>query len=917
MAGRRRRGAVAAAGALAASLTCAAAAAGIALALALASTAALSGCGPLASSPAAAAASSEKRTLGAAAHGGAGPAAGLGAPASDELPETARPLGYRLHLDVDPRSSSFRGEAVLDVELRAPSRRLELHAVALSIEHVELEAGGARWQPPRREQSASRLRLELGRPVAGRLLVRIRYRGATTADEQGLFRQDVAGTSYLYSQAQAQLARRILPCFDEPRHKVPWQVSISAPKEARLYANGALVSDEPLPGGRHRATFAPTPPMPSFLLAVAAGPFRVIELGAHGRARFPVRLVMPQELSGDPRLVEAILPRAITAVERWLDRPLPLGKLDLVTVPEFFGAMENPGLITMNADEMFGARDEPADPSLAASFARVLVHELAHQWFGNQVTPARWGDLWISEALATWVAQQPFPELPELDAAYARIGSQVAARLADSREPQALRRDALGPERMFDAIAYDKGAAILTMLARWLGEARLKQALRQLLEAHAGGSITTEALAAALGRIEPGAEAVTLAAALHPGVPEVQLALVCSAAARPLLRTSLAPGEGPLPLCVRFAGAAAGERGQLCHVVAGQTEIALPLGAGQCPAWVIGNDDLRGYYRMRWTADGDPRGALPPPAAQTRAERLGLGWILSSELGSGTGSMAGSMVVSGPLFATAFAELRRHASAPAEVSIEADLADLELMAALPRWLDDSELAAWDELVRRRAARLLRPRLLAASSELERARLARALEVLMDLPWPAALTDAARARLARQPAAERDWRLALRSGRPEVFAQLLARVAAPPPGEMAAARALAAMPASSISALFAALDGGALPWSSALPSLVELLSRRTAQRAVITELASRGEALGRALAPVELAALLEAGRGLCSTADAALLERLFSPLAARLAEAVPRRARLTEVLLQVRQCEEVRGSHHRVRRSYGI
>lgn len=873
----------------------------------------LGACGPLSPStarPFAPASSSAPRTAGAREL--------APAPPSAELPTAARPLGYRLHLEVDPGAPSFTGDVEIEVELDEPAQRLTLHAVALVIDRAEVEAGGQRWVPRRVVAAAPLLHLELGRQVpAGRLVVRLRYRGVTTVDEQGLFRQEAAGRDYLYSQAEAQYARRIAPCFDEPRHKVPWQVSVTAPADARVFANGAALRDEPLPDGRHRVDFAATAPMPSYLLAIAAGPFRVVELGRLGRARFVARVVVPQGL-GATGLAESVIPRAVAAVERWLELPLPLAKLDVVAVPRFFGAMENPGLITMNADDMLGerGRDAPSD-ALGFTFARVLVHELAHQWFGNLVTPAGWGDLWISEALATWVAQQPFPELPELDPIYARMASQLSARLADAREPAALRRSALGPERMFDVISYDKGAAIAAMLAHWLGEARFVAALRGFLSAHADGSVTAEQLAAAFGRVEPAASGVLMQALARPGVPEVRFELRCAPAAPPALRLGLRPGSGPLPICVRFDSGEAAAPGRACGVFSGSGELALPSPPGRCPAWVIGNDDLRGYYRMRWGEGDDLRGPLPPPALQTAAEQLGLGWTLAVEVSSGA---ALDPIGAAPV-ATGTAELVRHLT-QRRVTAAQDLADLELIAALERWILDDELPAWRALVERRAARMLQavqaqPPL---GSELTRARFARMLDLFVDVPWPAALTAPALARVRHAarlwgPAAravsvsgageslERDVRLALRSGRPEVLAELLALAAtAAEPDASPVARALPALPASALPALLAALDRGALRWQVAAPALAQLLSRRTAQPEVLAALSSRGEALARELAPVEVQPLLEASRTLCSTEDAAAFERIFAGALAQL----PRGAKIREeVVAQIKACVHLR------------
>src|SRR6185503_1674109 len=222
-------------------------------------------------------------------------------------------------------------------------------------------------------------------------------------EEQGLFRQRVADHWYLYSQAESIFARRMVPCFDEPRWKPAWRVTVIAPSGQVVLGNAPMAEERTLPDGRREVRFAEIASLASYLLAVAVGPFELIDLGRLGRGNLPVRLAVLQGDTIRTGTARKMVPKIIDALEAYVDAPLPSAKLDLVAVPDFFGAMENTGLVTFDRAILVGG-------NLLVS---VVSHELAHQWFGNLVTPAWWNDLWLSEAFATWMDKRVTEEISE------------------------------------------------------------------------------------------------------------------------------------------------------------------------------------------------------------------------------------------------------------------------------------------------------------------------------------------------------------------------------------------------------------------------------------------------------------------------------------------------------------------------
>src|SRR4029079_13594091 len=340
----------------------------------------------------------------------AAPAAGaiVAAPPGLRLGDGVTPLSYHLTLELDPSRDSFKGRVAITLSVAQPTAQIWLHAVDLDLERatiaikgrtfpVTMPAGGERWQ-----MRGFALPRTVG-PSDGGVVPAIDYTGHVVdlsrpngKDEEGLFRQRANGRWYLYSQAESIFARRITPCFDEPRWQPAWRLTVIAPANQVALGNAPIATSRVVRDRRVEVRFAEIAALPSYLLAVAVGPFDLVDLGKLGRGGIRVRLPVPLRDSDRTGPARRDIPRIIDALETYLDAPVPAPKLDLVAVPEFFGAMENTGLITFDSNILVGGYN----------IVSVASHELAHQWFGNLVTPAWWDELWLSEAFATWMERR-------------------------------------------------------------------------------------------------------------------------------------------------------------------------------------------------------------------------------------------------------------------------------------------------------------------------------------------------------------------------------------------------------------------------------------------------------------------------------------------------------------------------------
>jgi alanyl aminopeptidase len=536
----------------------------------------------------------------------------LGPPAL-RLPAVASPVRYQATLDLAPGAETFAGQIAIELELAERAPIVWLNAADLSIDAAAAIAGGVRVPGRVVAGTTDVVGIGFSRPLGpGPVRLELGYRGTVDRkDGNGVFAEQEAGDWYLFTQFEPIDARRAFPCFDEPRWKVPWQLSLRVPADQVALSNTPILAEEPLADGRKLVRFAETKPLPSYLIAFAVGPFDIVEAGA-SRTGVPIRIVTQRGRGADEAAYAAeVTPQILALLEDYFDIPYPYAKLDTITLPttQGFGAMEHPGLVTF-AGRIVLWKPEDDSSERRQRFASTQAHELAHQWFGNLVTMPWWDDIWLNEAFASWTearvldAWQPSWELGE-EAAGARMWAMRADSLASARrirEPIASNDDV---ENAFDGITYSKGEAVLRMFEHWLGADVWQAGIRSYLRKHALGSATADEFVAAMSATSGRDLARPFASFLEQtGVPLIAFELECGAAT-PVVRVSQrrfvplgteAPAEQAwqVPVCVRYGAAA--ESGRACALVTESTA-AIPLaGAATCPQWIAPNADGRGYY---------------------------------------------------------------------------------------------------------------------------------------------------------------------------------------------------------------------------------------------------------------------------------------------------------------------------------
>ena len=559
---------------------------------------------------------------------------------------------YAAQLWLDPNKATFKGQLTIDVTINEPLRVLWLNAEKIELESAEWMNGshGALKKAVKVATSSDHfLGLDLGETVpAGPIKLVLRYTGQSSGkDFSGAFVQEEEGHNYMFTQFEALGARRVFPSFDQPEFKNPWRITIHTPKGNLAFANTPEESvDEK--DGMLSYRFAETKPLPSYLVAFAVGPFSVVDLGTAGRNRTVLRAIVPKGRENQTGYAKANMAKILTELENYFDLAYPYAKLDSVALPTFFGAMENPGLITYASGILLV---EPGKESqrFKESHFNVVAHEIAHQWFGNLVTLRWWNDIWLNEAFATWLAAKTTNALhPEwngdIKAVGTRDGVMAQDSLASARRIRQKIRTQADISAAFDGITYQKGGAVISMFETWVGADKFRQAMREYMRTHAWKTTTDKDFLTSLAKVSDAKLVPAFSTFLdQSGVPVVTVSLKCDGATASLdlaqsryvptgSKANANDGLWNVPVCLKYGSR--NKSFETCELMTAKTQtMKLDEKAG-CSNWLLGNAGSRGYYRVVYGGDLTER-LLKANKKLSTAERIGVIGDISSLMGAG------------------------------------------------------------------------------------------------------------------------------------------------------------------------------------------------------------------------------------------------------------------------------------------
>ncbi len=302
---------------------------------------------------------------------------------------------------------------------------------------------------------------------------------------------------YLYTQFEVADARRMYACFDQPDLKATFTLSAITPEHWEVISNNPVDKVEELSTEKKRTLFTITPVMSTYITALVAGPYHKEFDTYKGEKEVPLGIYCRKSLAKhlDASEIFLITKQGFEYFEREFGLAYPFAKYDQLAVAEFnAGAMENAGCVTF-AEDYFVFRSKVTDKNYNWR-ANVILHEMAHMWFGDLVTMSWWDDLWLNESFAEWASYTALADATKFKNSWTTFNaerknwayrqdqlSSTHPIVVDMHDLEAVRTN-------FDGITYAKGASVLQQLVAHVGKANFVAALKKYFAKHAWKNTT-------------------------------------------------------------------------------------------------------------------------------------------------------------------------------------------------------------------------------------------------------------------------------------------------------------------------------------------------------------------------------------------------------------------------------------------
>ncbi|XP_045766880.1 puromycin-sensitive aminopeptidase [Maniola jurtina] len=429
------------------------------------------------------------------------------------LPKNVVPKHYELQLVPNLEKFTFTGNTRVKVSIASSTKEIVLNSLDLELTSVllEYEDGGSittlnpvevRLVPT---DETAIITFEKALPEGDATLY-CEFTGEINDKMKGLYRSKylTPGGEERYAavtQFEATDARRCFPCWDEPAIKATFDITLVVPAD-RVALSNMPVKQENIVGDKKTLQFDTTPIMSTYLVAVVVGEYDYVEKTS--RDGVLVRVYTPVGKSKQGLFALEVAAKVLPYYKEYFDIAYPLPKIDLIAIADFSaGAMENWGLVTYRETCLL-VDEEHTSAVRRQWIALVVGHELAHQWFGNLVTMEWWTHLWLNEGYASFVEFLCVNHLfPEYDI-WTQFVTETYIRaleldcLKNSHPIEVPVGHPSEIDEIFDDISYNKGASVIRMLHRYIGDDDFRKGMHIYLTRHQYKNTFTEDLWAAL-----------------------------------------------------------------------------------------------------------------------------------------------------------------------------------------------------------------------------------------------------------------------------------------------------------------------------------------------------------------------------------------------------------------------------------
>ncbi|XP_057304719.1 puromycin-sensitive aminopeptidase-like [Hydractinia symbiolongicarpus] len=411
------------------------------------------------------------------------------------LSKSVKPLNYKIQLQPDLELHNFKGEELVDIEVKRECAKITINSLDIEISsvvfHSDTQVLTASDIVYKAEDETVTFKFPHKLPV-GNAQLEIVFVGELNDKMKGFYRSKYTSLSgeerfCAVTQFEPTDARRAFPCWDEPAIKATFDITLIAPKDRVVLSNMDVLkqTDSETNASLQVVTFNRTPIMSTYLVAFVVGEFDYVE--DKTTDGILVRVYTPLGKTEQGKFALEIALKTLPFYSDYFGIAYPLPKMDLIAIPDFAaGAMENWGLVTYRETCLLVDPNETA--AVTKQYVALVVgHEIAHQWFGNLTTMNWWTHLWLNEGFASFIEYMCVDHCcPEYD---------IWTQFVTNDFTRALELDALGNshpievpvghpseiDEIFDAISYSKGASVIRMLHEYLGDKDFRAGLHSYL----------------------------------------------------------------------------------------------------------------------------------------------------------------------------------------------------------------------------------------------------------------------------------------------------------------------------------------------------------------------------------------------------------------------------------------------------
>jgi len=522
--------------------------------------------------------------------------------------EQVVPKNYRIHIIPDLKKFTFAGDLTLRVETPRAVESLRLNVLDLEILSCAVEAADDSVACAfETDTEKEELRIALPRQMEGDIRIHIGYRGQINDKMAGFYRSQYTHsgkTGYIaVTQFEESDARRAFPCMDHPSKKATFDITMDVNKDLVAISNGAIAREVPLDNGKKRVTFEQTPPMSTYLVFFAVGEFEFTRDTEDRR----IRVATLPGMKPYAKFGLEFGRKSLAFSEEYYGIAYPLPKMDLIAIPDFaFGAMENWGAITFR-ENLLLHYPETTSKSGEERICEVIAHEIAHQWFGNLVTPSDWKYLWLNESFATYFGNRVVAHYyPQWETWQQFLWGNTGSAMSRDALLENFAIEIPGGEHVVinvstTPIIYSKGGSILRQLEGYIGSENFQKGLQNYLKTYEYANAASQNLWHAFEQVSAQPIGKMMKSWIEqPGFPMISVKKKANRLQLTQQRFSYLPADSDqnwqVPITIRFfSGTAATER-MTFLMESPRHVIEIPK---QANAYKL-NDQQTGFYIVRY-----------------------------------------------------------------------------------------------------------------------------------------------------------------------------------------------------------------------------------------------------------------------------------------------------------------------------